>query len=52
MLPQFTVRAKSTAILLFLAALSVIILGGISYNNLIGEVDSSTFGIQGMVLYW
>jgi hypothetical protein len=47
MLPQFTVRAKSTAILLFLAALSVIILGGISYNNLIGEVDSSTFGIQG-----
>ena len=47
MLPQFTVRAKSTAILLFLAALSVIILGGISYNNLIGEVDSSTFGVQG-----
>ena len=35
MLPQFSTRTKSTALLFFLAALSLIILKGISYNNLI-----------------
>ena len=47
MLPQFSLRTKSTAMLFFLAALSLIILKGISYNNLIGNTDSSFFGIQG-----
>ena len=47
MLPQFSPRTKSTALLFFLAALSLIVLKGISYNNLIGGTDSSFFGIQG-----
>ncbi len=47
MLPQFSARAKSTAMLFFLAALSLIILKGISYNNLVENSNSSFFGIQG-----
>ena len=47
MLPQFSARTKSTAMLFFLAALSLIVLKGISYNNLIESSDSSFFGIQG-----
>ena len=47
MLPQFSARTKSTAMLFFLAALSLIVLKGISYNNLIQSSDSSFFGIQG-----
>ena len=47
MLPQFSARTKSTAMLFFLAALSLIILKGISYNNLIESTESSFFGIQG-----
>ena len=47
MLPQFSPRTKSTAMLFFLAALSLIILKGISYNNLIENTDNSYFGIQG-----
>ena len=47
MLPQFSPRTKSTAMMFFLAALSLIILKGISYNNLIENTDSSFFGIQG-----
>ena len=47
MLPQFSTRTKSTALLFFLAALSLIILKGISYNNLVENNDGSFFGIQG-----
>ena len=47
MLPQFSPRTKSTAMLFFLAALSLIILKGISYNNLIENTANSYFGIQG-----
>jgi len=47
MLPQFSPRTKSTAMMFFLTALSLIILKGISYNNLIESTDSSFFGIQG-----
>jgi len=47
MLPQFSPRTKSTAMLFFLAALSLIVLKGISYNNLIESNSSSFFGIQG-----
>ncbi len=47
MLPQFSARTKSTAMLFFLAALSLIVLKGISYNNLIETTESSFFGIQG-----
>ena len=47
MLPQFSPRTKSTAMMFFLAALSLIILKGISYNNLIENTDNSFFGIQG-----
>ena len=47
MLPQFSPRTKSTAMLFFLAAISLIILKGISYNNLIENTDISYFGIQG-----
>ena len=47
MLPQFSTRTKSTAMMFFLAALSLIILKGISYNNLIENTDYSFFGIQG-----
>ena len=47
MLPQFSPRTKSTAMMFFLAALSLIVLKGISYNNLIENTDSSFFGIQG-----
>ena len=47
MLPQFNARTKSTAMLFFLAALSLIVLKGVSYNNLVESSDSSFFGIQG-----
>ena len=47
MLPQFSARTKSTAMLFFLAALSLIILKGISYNNLIESNEGSFFGVQG-----
>jgi len=47
MLPQFSPRTKSTALLFFLAAISLIILKGVSYNNLVESSDSSFFGIQG-----
>ena len=47
MLPQFSPRAKSTSLLFFLAAISLIILKGVSYNNLVESTDSSFFGIQG-----
>jgi len=47
MLPQFSSRAKSTAMLFFLAALSMIVLKGVSYNNLIESTSQSFFGIQG-----
>ena len=47
MLPQFSSKTKSTAMLLFLAALSLIVLKGVSYNNLIESSQSSYFGIQG-----
>ena len=47
MLPQFSSKTKSTAMLLFLAALSLIVLKGVSYNNLIENSQSSYFGIQG-----
>ncbi|MDC1496767.1 ABC transporter permease [Pelagibacteraceae bacterium] len=47
MLPQFSPRTKSTSMLFFLAALSLIILKGISYNNLIENTENSYFGIQG-----
>tara|TARA_E500000331_G_scaffold78012_1_gene73546 strand:- start:1701 stop:4028 length:2328 start_codon:yes stop_codon:yes gene_type:complete len=47
MLPQFNSRTKSTAMLFFLAALSLIVLKGISYNNLIENSQNSFFGIQG-----
>ena len=47
MLPQFSARTKSTAMLFFLAALSLIVLKGISYNNLIESTENSFFGIQG-----
>ena len=47
MLPQFSPRTKSTALLFFLAALSLIVLKGVSYNNLVENTDSSFFGIQG-----
>jgi len=46
-LPQFNARTKSTAMLFFLAALSLIVLKGISYNNLIESSNNSFFGIQG-----
>jgi len=47
MLPQFSTRAKATAMLLFAAALTIVLLGGISYYNLGDKVDSSLFGLQG-----
>ena len=47
MLPQFSPRTKSTALLFFLAAISLIVLKGVSYNNLVESIDSSFFGIQG-----
>ncbi len=47
MLPQFSNRIKSTAMLFFLAALTIIVLKGVSYNNLIESTDKSFFGIQG-----
>ena len=47
MLPQFSPRTKSTALLFFLAALSLIVLKGVSYNNLVENNNSSFFGIQG-----
>ena len=47
MLPQFSTRAKATAMLLFAAALTIVLLGGISYYNLGDKVDISLFGLQG-----
>jgi len=47
MLPQFSNRVKSTAMLFFLAALTIVVLKGVSYNNLIESTDKSFFGIQG-----
>jgi len=47
MLPQFNNRTKSTAMLFFLAALTMVVLKGVSYNNLIESADKSFFGIQG-----
>ena len=47
MLPQFSNRAKSTAMLFFLGALTIVVLKGVSYNNLIESTDKSFFGIQG-----
>ncbi len=47
MLPQFNARTKSTAMFFFLSALTLIILKGISYNNLIESSNNSFFGIQG-----
>ena len=47
MLPQFNNRTKSTAMMLFLATLSLVVLKGISYNNLIENNINSFFGIQG-----
>ncbi len=47
MLPQFSTRTKSTAMLFFLAALSLIVLKGVSYNNLIESNEGSFFGVQG-----
>ena len=47
MLPQFSARTKSTAMLFFLASLSLIVLKGVSYNNLVESNEGSFFGIQG-----
>ena len=47
MLPQFSNRTKSAAMFFFLAALTMIVLKGVSYNNLIESTDKSFFGIQG-----
>ena len=47
MLPQFSNRTKSTAMIFFLAALTIVVLKGVSYNNLIESTDKSFFGIQG-----
>ena len=47
MLPQFSTRVKATAMLLFATALTIVLLGGISYYNLGDKVDSSLFGLQG-----
>ncbi len=47
MLPQFSNRTKSAAMLFFLAALTMIVLKGVSYNNLIESANKSIFGIQG-----
>ncbi len=47
MLPQFSNRTKSAAMLFFLAALTMVVLKGVSYNNLIESTDRSFFGIQG-----
>jgi len=47
MLPQFGNRIKSAAMLFFLAALTMIVLKGVSYNNLIESTNKSFFGIQG-----
>ena len=47
MLPQFSARAKSTAMLFFLAALTIVFLQGVSYNNLVESTSKSFFGIQG-----
>jgi hypothetical protein len=47
MLPQISTRAKTTALLLFAAAFTIVLLGGISYYNLGDEANSSLFGLQG-----
>ena len=47
MLPQFSNRTKSAAMFFFLAALTMIVLKGVSYNNLVESTDKSFFGIQG-----
>ena len=47
MLPQISTRAKTTALLLFGAASTIVLLGGISYYNLGNNAQSSLFGLQG-----
>jgi len=47
MLPQISTRAKTTALLLFGAASTIVLLGGISYYNLGDNAQSSLFGLQG-----
>ena len=47
MLPKFSTRAKATALLLFASASTIVLLGGISYYNLVDKVDTSLFGLQG-----
>lgn len=47
MLPQISTRAKTTALLLFCAASTIVLLGGISYYNLGDNAQSSLFGLQG-----
>ena len=47
MLPQFSNRVKVTAMLLFVGALTVILLGGVSYYNLENNFNPSFFGLQG-----
>ena len=47
MLPQVSTRAKTTALLLFGAASTIVLLGGISYYNLGDNAQSSLFGLQG-----
>ena len=47
MLPQVSTRAKTTALLLFGAASTIVLLGGISYYNLGDNAQSSLFGFQG-----
>ena len=47
MLPQFSTRVKATAMILFATALTIVLLGGISYYNLGDKVNNSLFGLQG-----
>ena len=47
MLPQFSSKAKATALLLFAAASTIVLLGGVSYYNLVDNDQVSFFGLQG-----
>jgi len=47
MLPQVTRRTKITALVLFAAASTIVLLGGVSYYNLEDKSGSSIFGLQG-----
>ena len=51
MLPQFSSRAKSTAMLFFLGALTIVVLKGVSYNNLIESTEKSFLASKGTGLY-